>query len=140
MEIKSHQLLTDRMSLHYFELPKLPEHISREDRLNLWLALFKVKTEEELNRIQELEVPIMEQTIQAYRSITATSEFQTLERMRSDARRNEAAALRHATEVEREKWKGIVAEKEAVLAKKDAELVEIKAQMAKLLADGRAGT
>jgi predicted transposase/invertase (TIGR01784 family) len=128
LEVTSHQPLTDRMSLHYFELPKLPNAISREERLKLWLALFKVKTEEELKKIEELEVPIMEQTIQAYRSITATSEFQTLERIRSDARRNEAAALRHAAEIERAKWMGIVAdavaEKDDALAQKNDALAQ----------------
>jgi len=46
----------------------------------------------------------MEEAINAYQRITATPEFQQLERMRADARHNEAAAINHARQQEREKW------------------------------------
>ena len=58
----------------------------------------------------------MEKAIDAYRHITATDEFKEKERLRSLARHNEAAALRYATEVEREKWQSVVADKDAALA------------------------
>ena len=96
LEVTRHTPLTDRMSLIYFELPKLPETVSVHDGLQLWLKLFDAETEEELKQIEALEVPDMQQAIKAYRSITATEEFRTLERMRSDARRNEASALGNA--------------------------------------------
>jgi hypothetical protein len=108
------------MSLHYFELPKLPDALEPSDEQKLWLKLFKAETEEELRQIQELEVPVMEQAIDAYRSMTAASEFRELERLRSLARHNEASALAHAAQVaelaEREKWQGVVAEKDAIIA------------------------
>ena len=44
----------------------------------------------------------MEQAINAYQKITATPEFREMERMRSYARHNEAAALRHARDEGRE--------------------------------------
>jgi predicted transposase/invertase (TIGR01784 family) len=124
LEVKRHTPLTDKMGMFYFELPKLPEVISSEDELKLWLLLFKAKTEEELNQIEALGVPIMEQAIEAYRHISSTDEFKELERQRSRARHNEAAALRHATEIERKKWQQVVAEKDAVLADKDITLAE----------------
>ena len=96
LEIKRHTPLTDKMSMIYFELPKLPNDINTSDELQLWLKLFDAETEEELKRIEELEVLEMQQAINAYRSITVTDEFRTLERMRSDARRNEASALYNA--------------------------------------------
>jgi len=82
----------------------------------------------------------MEQAINAYRHITATDEFREMERLRSLARHNEAAALRHArteaTEAEREKWQGVVAEKDATLAvqatalsEKDALIAELQAKL-----------
>jgi len=55
-------------------------------------------TEEDLEKIKALEVPVMEQAINAYKKITVTPEFRELERQRSYARHNEAAALRHARE------------------------------------------
>jgi predicted transposase/invertase (TIGR01784 family) len=128
LEVKRHTLLTDRMSLHYFELPKLPETISANDGLQLWLKLFDAETEEELQRIEALEVTVMEQAIKAYRSVTATDEFRTLERMRFDAECNEASALgnarREGEAAEREKWQSVVVEK-------DARIAELEAQLAK---------
>ena len=57
LEVKRHTQLTDKFCLHYFELPKLPvENLSKADRLGLWLALFKAKTQEDLNKIEELGV------------------------------------------------------------------------------------
>jgi len=122
LEVTRHTPLTDKMSLHYFELPKLPEAVNADDGLKLWLTLFRAETEEDLKKIQALGGPVMEQAINAYRHITATDEFKEMERMRSRARHNEAAALRHATEVEREKWRNIVAQKDAVIAELQAKL------------------
>jgi hypothetical protein len=51
-------------------------------------------TNPELTVIKAMEVPEMEQAINAYRKITATAEFRELERMRSYARHNEASACR----------------------------------------------
>jgi predicted transposase/invertase (TIGR01784 family) len=128
LEVTRHTPLTDKMSLHYFELPKLPEAVNADNELQLWLKLFDAKTEEELKQIEVLEVKVMEQAIKAYRSITATEEFRTLERMRFDARCNEASALHNARceaeKVEREKWQGVVAEK-------DTRIAELEAQLAK---------
>ena len=121
------------MCLHYFELPKLSGDVDAEDELKLWLMLFRAKTEEDLMKIEALGVSVMEQVIGAYRHISTTDEFKEKERLRSLARHNEAAALRHATEVEREKWQGVVAERDiahaAALAEKDTQIAELLARL-----------
>ncbi|MDR1936419.1 MAG: hypothetical protein LBS49_12720 [Candidatus Accumulibacter sp.] len=43
----------------YFELPKLPESVSKDNGLELWLTLFSAETEEELLKIEAMEVPII---------------------------------------------------------------------------------
>ena len=88
----------------------------------------------------------MKQAIGAYRAVTAADEFRQLERMRADARNREASALGHARrEAIREtdeKWQGVVAEKDAAhavmladkdaaLADKDAEIERLRAQLEK---------
>ena len=133
LEVRRHTPLTDRMSLHYFELPKLPEAVNPADGLKLWLGLFRAKTEEELKRIEGMGVPVMEQAIHAYRQITATDEFKELERLRSRARSNEAAALRHAAEAEREKWEGVVADLRETVTEKDALIAALQAKLARRL-------
>jgi predicted transposase/invertase (TIGR01784 family) len=134
LEVTRHTQLTDKMALHYYELPKLPETACAEDGLLLWLKLFDAETEEDLKKIESLEAPVMKQAIGAYRSITATEEFKELERLRSRARHNEAAALRNARLEERAKWQGVLdavlADKDAVLADKDAALADKDAALA----------
>jgi predicted transposase/invertase (TIGR01784 family) len=134
LEATRHTPLTDRMSLQYYELPKLPETVNAENMLQLWLKLFDADTEEELRRIEETEAPIMKQAINAYRGVTAAEEFRTLERMRSDARRNEASALanarREGAAEATEKWQDVLAEKDATLAEQTAALAERTAALA----------
>jgi len=129
LEVTRHELLSDKMSLHFFELQKLPAaELDAGNKLLLWLSLFKANTEEELERIKALEEPVMEQAITAYQRITATDEFKERERLLHYARINEASALGDAEERgeqrEREKWQGVVADK-------DAEIARLKAQLEK---------
>jgi len=138
LEVLRHTPLTDKMSLHYFELPKLPESINAENGMELWLALFNAGTEEELAKLENLEASVMKQAIRAYRSVTATPEFREMERVRSKARHDEAQALRRArldgAESERGQWQSVVADKDAMLADKDAMLADKDAIIAELRA------
>ncbi len=84
------------MGFHFFELYKLPSDVGDDDMLLLWLSLFKAETEEELEKIKEMEVPVMSQAINAYYTITASSEFREKERLRAKARHDEAQALYNA--------------------------------------------
>jgi predicted transposase/invertase (TIGR01784 family) len=59
LEVKRHEALSDRMEMHYFELPKVPEGINPNNRLRLWLSLFKAETEEDLKLIEATGVPTM---------------------------------------------------------------------------------
>jgi len=131
LETKRYELLSDKMSIHFFELQKLPtEELTANNILLLWLSLFKAETEEELAEIKALEVPVMEQAINAYHKITVTPEFREMERVRSLTRHNEASALHYAEskgkqegkKEERAKWQGVVADKDAEIARLKAEL------------------
>jgi predicted transposase/invertase (TIGR01784 family) len=140
LEVTRHVPLTDKQVLHYFELPKLPEVVDAEDGLKLWLALFNAETEEDLAKLEALEVSMMNEAIGAYRHMSATDEFKEIERLRSRARHNEASALgnaeRRGEERERAKWQSVVADKDAahaaVVADKDAALANKDALIARL--------
>ncbi|MDR0248604.1 MAG: Rpn family recombination-promoting nuclease/putative transposase, partial [Oscillospiraceae bacterium] len=122
LEVTRRAPLTDKQVLHFFELPKLPDKLSKDDGRNLWLALFKADTEEDLARIKALEVPIMEQAINAYHTVVVSPEFAEAERLRSRARHDEAQALWNAERKANEKWQGVVAEKDALIAELRAQL------------------
>jgi len=122
LEVTSHELLTDKCALHYFELPKLPESVSADNSRDLWLKLFKAETEEELAKIEALEVPIMSEALQAYRHVAASDEFREIERIRSKTRHDEAQAIRNAERRRDEHWQGVVDEQAALIAKLRSQL------------------
>ncbi|MCL2218910.1 MAG: Rpn family recombination-promoting nuclease/putative transposase [Chitinispirillia bacterium] len=95
LEVRRHERLTDRLAMHYFELPKLPEVVDAGDELKLWLAFFKADTDEKLEELVTVGGEIMVQAVEAYRSVSASDEFRELERLRDRARHNEASALAH---------------------------------------------
>jgi len=107
-----------------------------KNELELLLSLFKAKTEEELKQLEALEVPIVTQAIGAYREITVSPEFRELERLRADARNNEASALANAERrgyrKAEEKLQGVIADKDARLADRDARLADKDARIAEL--------
>jgi len=123
------------MALHFYELKKLPP-LAENDKTSgkdLWLKLFRAETEEDLTAIEKLEVPIMSEALQAYRHVAASDEFKEKERMWAKARHDEAQALYNARQQGRserdEHWRGVVAEKDAVLADKDLENADLRAQL-----------
>jgi predicted transposase/invertase (TIGR01784 family) len=129
LEVTRHTPLTDRQVLHYFELPKLPEVINADDELKLWLTLFNAETEEELTKIEGMGVSVMKEAIGAYRQVTATDEFREIERLRSRARHNEASAIGHAVDVEREKWQGVIAGKDTTIAEQAALIAKLQERL-----------
>ena len=71
----------------------------------------------------------MSEALQAYRHVTASAEFKEKERLRSRARHDEAQAIHNAKRQRDKLWQGVVAEKEAALAEKDALIAELLAQL-----------
>lgn len=47
---------------------------------------FKAETEEDLEKIKQMEVPVMSRAINAYYTITASSEFCEKERLRHESK------------------------------------------------------
>jgi predicted transposase/invertase (TIGR01784 family) len=98
LEVTRHTELTDKMSMHYFELKKLPK-VTESDAgniLKLWLAFFNAETEEEMLKIAKIGGEIMEQAVQGYKSALVSKDFEELERLREKAKNNERAALGRA--------------------------------------------
>ncbi|MCL2619625.1 MAG: Rpn family recombination-promoting nuclease/putative transposase [Defluviitaleaceae bacterium] len=117
-ETQTHELLTDKATIRFYELKKLPPLKDEDGGKELWLKLFKAKTEEDLEEIAKMEVPVMSQAIAAYRHVVATDEFKEIERLRAKARSDEAQAMYDINE----HWREIVADKDAKIAELEAQL------------------
>jgi len=132
MEVNRYEVLSDKQHYHFFELPKLPDvdSIDINSEKDLWLALFNATTEEELEKLVSIGGEVMSQAVEAYRGITALDEYKHLEILREMARHDEAQAIHHAeknAEKRRdEHWQGVVAEKDAVITDKDAEIEKLR--------------
>ena len=96
LELRRHELLSDKLTMLYFEVRKLPKVIDKNNELELMLSLFRARTEEDLKQLEALEVAVVTQAIGAYREVVVSPEFRELERLRFEARSNEASALANA--------------------------------------------
>ncbi|GHU68121.1 hypothetical protein FACS1894184_09360 [Clostridia bacterium] len=118
LEVKRHSRLTDKLNMQYYELPKLPKELKMDNPLELWLQLINAKTDEDLAAINGLGVPELNKAVTAYTAIAASPRYLELERLRSEALSNEAAALARV----REEYDGVIADK-------DAEIAALRAQL-----------
>ena len=98
LEVISHMPLSDKMVMIYYELMKLPKRLDPKNLLELLLHLFAAETEADLIKIKKLEVSIMQEAIEAYKTVSNSAEFRELDRMLAKARHDEAQALTHAKE------------------------------------------
>jgi len=120
LEVTTHEPLTDKMVLQFYELPKLPPLDDTDSGRDLWLKLFNASTEEELRKIEGMGVSFMSEAVGAYRHVAASPEFRNIERMRSKARHDEAQAIlnaeRRAEKRRDEHWQSVVDEQAAMIA------------------------
>ena len=128
LDVITYEPLTDKMVLHYYELPKLPPLDNAGSNRDLWLQLFRAETEEELQKIEEMGVSVMSEAIAAYRHVAASDEFILREKMRSKARHDEAQAIGNAERRRDAHWQGVIRD---VIADKDARIAELEAQLSK---------
>ena len=78
----------------------------------------------------------MSEAIAAYRHVAASDKFIQIEKARSKARHDEAQAIGNAERRRDMHWQGVVAgvvaEKDAALAGKDAQIAELSCQTGKI--------
>ena len=120
LEVTSHEALTDKIVMHFFELPKLSDQLASSSGWQMWLKLINAKTEEDLAALEALGGSVMKRAIRAYRSVSASAEYAEIERLRHKANHDEAQAIgnaeRRGEAREREKWQGVVDDKDALIA------------------------
>ena len=112
-----------------------------ENDRDLWLKLFKVETEEELVIFENMEEPIMNDAVKAYRRVSASQKLKNIERAMSKAGHDEAQAIKNAElrgekrGEERGEKRGeakAYAKMQTVLNEKDAEIARLASLVTEL--------
>ena len=101
LETNRHETLTDKCSIHFFELKKINKNINENNRMELWLQLINAESEEELAMLQETNVPVIQKAVMVIHKMSADEKMQEIARMREKALHDEASALKSARDEER---------------------------------------
>lgn len=85
-----HEQLTDKMQLHFLELPKVVKvsdtnKPDENDELRLWMQLFRAETEEELNMLSNTNVEAIRDSVTVIRTLSADEQIREYVRQREKA-------------------------------------------------------
>lgn len=98
LENKRHDSLTDKLSIHILELPKLPKKVDGNDNKQMWLRLIKADSEEALEMVRAAtNNPTIHKAIDAVKALNADEVLREQIRQRDKALRdyeNEMAIAR----------------------------------------------
>ncbi|MDE5736927.1 MAG: Rpn family recombination-promoting nuclease/putative transposase [Oscillospiraceae bacterium] len=96
-----HELLTDRMQIHFLELPKV-EKISekseaeKEDTLQLWMQLFKAKSKEELEVLKTTTIKEIQTSVNVIYDLSEDEQIRERVRQREKAEQDYYSDIAHA--------------------------------------------
>jgi predicted transposase/invertase (TIGR01784 family) len=91
LEDSRYQKLSDKLSIHIFELPKVPKKIDPNDKKQLWMHLIKANSEEALEMLRATTSdPMIHKAIDAVYALNADAELREKIRQRDKAVRDYA--------------------------------------------------
>ena len=89
LENTRHEKLTDKLSIHIFELPKVPKELIRGDNKQKWMELIKADSEEALEMVRTTtENPAIQKGIDAVYELNADTVLREKIRQRDKAIRD----------------------------------------------------
>ena len=134
MEKNRHTLLSDKMSIHFFELKKINKKPDKGNKMKLWMQLINADTEGELEMLEQTNVKEIQEAVLILREMSAD------EKMKELARRRELALHDRITDIEvsREEGRqeGLQQGRQEGLQKGKTEGIEITKKVFKLSMQG----
>ncbi|MBR4751434.1 MAG: Rpn family recombination-promoting nuclease/putative transposase [Thermoguttaceae bacterium] len=86
LENERHELLTDKLSIHVFELPKVPKELISGDRVQEWMEIIKAESEEALDIVRKrTENPMINKAIDAICQLNADEKLREQIRVQQKA-------------------------------------------------------
>lgn len=96
-ETTRHEILSDKCAIHFFELKKINrKKADKNNRMELWLQLVNAESEEELDMLQNTNVPEIKKAVRVIHRMSDDEKLRELAEMREKALHVEATALGHA--------------------------------------------
>jgi predicted transposase/invertase (TIGR01784 family) len=95
-EVIRNEILTDKLSLHFFELTKLPKEINKNKKIELWLKLISAETDEELYELENSQNEEIQEALDYVKKLNADDTFKRQIEMREIALIEEISALNFA--------------------------------------------
>ena len=86
LEKDRHELFSDKLSLNFFELPKISDKLDIADRKQLWLQLINADSEEEFEMLRETNVPIIQESVGKIYELSKDEQIKEYVRQREKAR------------------------------------------------------
>jgi predicted transposase/invertase (TIGR01784 family) len=90
------EILTDKLSLHFFELKKIPKEIDEDKKIEWWLKLISAETYEDLSYLETTKNQDIKTALDFVGKLNADEIFKKQIEMREDTLRNEHSALNWA--------------------------------------------
>jgi len=96
MEKGRHEILSNKCALHFFELKKINKNVNKNDKMLLWLQLINAESEEELEMLENTNIPEMKKAATVIRNMSEDARLREKIYQREKALHIEATALGHA--------------------------------------------
>ena len=96
METKRHEVLTDKLNIHFFELSKIDDNVDEGNLMKLWLQLIKAETEEEISMLENTNVKEINDAIVILRNLSADEKTRYMADMREKTLHDAANELNTA--------------------------------------------
>ena len=127
------ELLTDRMQIHFLELPKIEKikeksKMENEDILRLWMQLFKAESKEELEMLESVPVEAIQNGVHVIYDLSEDEQIRERVRQREKAEQDYYSDMAHAkAEDKAETYRELIAKWKAK-GKTDKEIQELLAE------------
>ena len=87
------EILTNKLVIHFFELPKIPKNINENRKIELWLKLIGAETDEELYELDKSKNKEIKEALEYVKKLNSDEEFKKRVEMRKLAIIEEKSAI-----------------------------------------------
>ena len=99
LEEKRHTLLSDKMEIHFYELPKVSMKEGANEPKKMWMQFMNADSEEDLIMLGRTEIPEIKKGVNIIKDLSADAILRERIRAREDAERDYYSAMASAEKI-----------------------------------------